>query len=82
MTLKVVEFKREPKSGDGVVVGLRRLLEQAERGEIVNFFGVALLQDDAIVSGWANEYRPFAMVGGIENAKREMMDICIKRRWE
>lgn len=80
MTLKVVEFKRESKSGDGVVVGLSRLLEQAEAGEIVNFFGVALTKDDAIVSGWANECRPFAMIGGIENAKREFMDICIEHR--
>ena len=79
MTLTVVDFKKPIESGENVVSMLEQMLVLAREGQVINFFGVALLRQDATVGGWANTNQPFTMLGCVESMKLDFAEKAIER---
>ena len=70
MSGKVVSLSEVKKeSGENVVSILEELLDSAKRGEVVNCLIVTVNSYDTCSRVWANGYRPFTLVGQLENAK-------------
>lgn len=63
-----------------VISRLREMLQMAEAGELDNVFIVGVGPDSSVSSCWGNDIQPFAMLGGIENAKSEFARFTIERR--
>lgn len=75
----IVNTKPEP---DGAIITqLKKMLAQAESGQLQAIFVVGWLTDNAIISGWQGAERAaFTLLGGIHQCLNEYMMKEFQRR--
>jgi len=81
--LKIVKEGDTPvskSSGENVIAYLEEILAIAKEGRISNVAVVAIVDDDEIMDCWANGYKPYAIAGGMEGLKTELILQHIERR--
>jgi hypothetical protein len=85
MTDKVVQLNVVPVRGapnPGVVARLEECLAAARRGDLTSVFVAGLQTDGSILSGFQmhDGDSVFCMLGCIESAKRDFMNLTIEQR--
>ena len=80
--LKVVPLNgpKNDATDEVVIIRLEEALNMAKHGGVDNCIVILTLKDGGIMDGWANDNKPYLMVGALESVKRDFMDSVIERR--
>ena len=74
--LEVVEQKQA--NGVNVAERINDLLDFIAKGEVKNIAFVGIGNDNSVISCYANGSNPYAMIGGIEKLKSDLINNCIE----
>ncbi len=79
--MRLVEIGNKPKvNGENVEEELNHAIEYAKENNILNMAIVMIGEDGSVLDCWANNNKPFVMVGALESLKMEFMKGCIEGR--
>ena len=70
-----------PEPDDAIIAQLKKMLAQAESGQLQAIFVVGWLSDNAIMSGWQGAERAaFTLLGGVQQCMNEYILKEFQRR--